>query len=67
MLKFASSLFLNLLATYVKERLLPSTRTVAEYSVCQLILCYILIIGEWQSLEIEQLGQAENSLVGNVC
>ena len=39
------------------------------YRVCQLILCHnnILIIGEWQSLGIKQLGQAENSIVNNIC
>ena len=36
--------------------------------VCQLILCHnnILIIGEWQSLQIKQLGQAKNSIVSNI-
>ena len=63
----------NRLATYVKEGLSPSTKkhsnSVMGYRVCQLILCHknILIIGEQQSLRIKQLGQAENSIVSNVC
>ena len=42
---------------------------VMGYRVCQLILCHnnILIIGEWQSLQIKQLGKANNSIVNNVC
>ena len=40
------------------------------YRVCQLILCSwynILIIDEWQSLQIILLGQTENSIVSNIC
>ena len=40
---------------------------VMGYRICQLIHSNILIIGEWHSLQIKQLGQAENSTESNVC
>ena len=57
--------------TYEKE-ILPSAKKhsnrVIGYRVCQLILCHNnILIGDWQSLQIKQLGQAENSIVSNVC
>ena len=53
---------------YFQRSAKKHSNRVMDYRVCQLILCHNnILIGDWQSLQIKSLGQAENSIVSNVC